>query len=480
MSLSLVSKVPITFTEMKEAYDSLSDDLSRQIFNKRIQYAYTQTEQSAFELGSLSTYEYPVIFNNIVFLKYWEPYQKAIANLANPKIIIYGCGQFGQAIFHMLKNIKKIIFCAQSYQETPFIEGCPVISPEQLIKDFSNLPIIIASIEHLEDIIDFLISNGIDKNNIISYFSVNPLIPSLQPINLQKKLTKSIDSFIIIYNFTKNRFLIFEQIENIDKDTFFINNRFEIGSIFGKKIISSKDFLNYYSNIPIVLCLKPSTTNLLLSNQTHMYNIIHYYYPNFQPYKTQYFDENIIHFNNNEVFVDAGVLNGMSSVIFAQNTNYMYKKIYLFEPITQFVIISRLLLDAYNIKNYELYDIGLWNKKDTVSFQNDNSFGPNNYIDPNGNVIINVDTLDNIFIHNSTPREIPTFIKMDIEGAELAALQGGEQLIRKYKPKLAISVYHKLEDVIIILNWIKSINPNYICYLRHYSPIDNETILYCV
>ncbi|OON96056.1 MAG: hypothetical protein ATN31_10160 [Candidatus Epulonipiscioides saccharophilum] len=483
MDISLVSTLPITFTEMKEAYDSLADDLSRQIFNKRIQFAYTQTEQSKFELGSLSTYEYPPIFNDIVFLKHWEPYQKAIANLANPKIIIYGCGQFGQAIFHMLKNIKEIIFCAQSYKETPFIEDCPVISPQQLIKDFSNLPIIIASMDYFEDIIDFLISKGIDKNNIISYFSTNILIPSLQTVSFQEKLAKYIDPFIIIYNYTKNGSLIFEYIENIDTDTCFINNRFEIGSIFGKNIMSSKDFLDYYSNSSIILSLKEFAMDFLLIdflrfNQINMHNILYYF--DFQKVqKAQYFDENIIHFNNNEVFVDVGVLNGITSIIFAQKANYIYKKIYLFEPATQSANITQLILDSYNIKNFELFNIGLWNKKDILQFQICNNAGAN-HIDSSGDVVIDVDTLDNIFINTSTHREIPTFIKMDIEGAELAALQGGEQLIRKYKPKLAICVYHKLEDVIIILNWIKSINPAYIFYLRHYSLFAGETVLYCV
>ena len=71
-----------------------------------------------------------------------------------------------------------------------------------------------------------------------------------------------------------------------------------------------------------------------------------------------------------------------------------------------------------------------------------------------------------------------TFIKMDIEGAEYEALLGAKETIQKNKPKLAISIYHKPEDIISIPKLIKSMVPNYRLYIRHYSNADNETVLY--
>lgn len=69
---------------------------------------------------------------------------------------------------------------------------------------------------------------------------------------------------------------------------------------------------------------------------------------------------------------------------------------------------------------------------------------------------------------------------MDIEGAELAALQGGAETIKRYKPKLAISIYHKPEDIIEIPIYIKSLVPEYKLYIRHYTNMYAETILYAI
>ena len=70
------------------------------------------------------------------------------------------------------------------------------------------------------------------------------------------------------------------------------------------------------------------------------------------------------------------------------------------------------------------------------------------------------------------------FIKMDIEGAEVAALTGAKETIIKYKPKLAISVYHKIEHYYQIPLFINSLNLNYKFYLDHFSPGRSESILF--
>jgi hypothetical protein len=72
------------------------------------------------------------------------------------------------------------------------------------------------------------------------------------------------------------------------------------------------------------------------------------------------------------------------------------------------------------------------------------------------------------------------FIKMDIEGSELEALYGAANTISKNLPRLAISIYHKFEDIVDILSYVHELAPTYRFYIRQCSYIDGETVLYAV
>lgn len=71
-------------------------------------------------------------------------------------------------------------------------------------------------------------------------------------------------------------------------------------------------------------------------------------------------------------------------------------------------------------------------------------------------------------------------LKMDIEGAELSALAGARESIRKWKPKLAICIYHKKEDLWEIAEYILGIEPEYRLYMRNYEDTATELVLYAV
>jgi FkbM family methyltransferase len=70
------------------------------------------------------------------------------------------------------------------------------------------------------------------------------------------------------------------------------------------------------------------------------------------------------------------------------------------------------------------------------------------------------------------------FVKMDIEGSELTALRGAARTLVKFRPKLAISLYHKPQDFFEIPLYLKELLPDYEFYLDHYSIHFGETVLY--
>lgn len=189
----------------------------------------------------------------------------------------------------------------------------------------------------------------------------------------------------------------------------------------------------------------------------------------------QYFSCPFIKPIGEEIFVDAGVLDGLSTIDFKLWAGKNYKCSYLFEP--QKDVISDIESNLKNI-DYNLIDKGLWNKKTDLYFRAGTEDNPGGFalteIENTGEKI-SVTTLDDEMM------DVPvTFIKMDIEGSEYKALLGGEEVIRRYEPRLAICVYHKPEDIIEIPKLIMELNPKYRLYLRHYSFSWTETVMYAI
>ena len=75
-------------------------------------------------------------------------------------------------------------------------------------------------------------------------------------------------------------------------------------------------------------------------------------------------------------------------------------------------------------------------------------------------------------------KEKVTYIKMDIEGAELDTLLGAKKIITQYRPKLAVCIYHKDSDMLNIMEYLQTLNSQYKFYMRHHNCNMTETVLY--
>ena len=115
---------------------------------------------------------------------------------------------------------------------------------------------------------------------------------------------------------------------------------------------------------------------------------------------------------------------------------------------------------------------GVGDKSGTVAF--DGGQGGSSAVASTGELHISVTTLDDFC---NAHKVVPSFIKMDVEGFELAALNGARQLLAAHTPKLAICVYHKQEDLWTIPALLKSIVPAYTFYLKKHSR-ESELVLY--
>ena len=69
---------------------------------------------------------------------------------------------------------------------------------------------------------------------------------------------------------------------------------------------------------------------------------------------------------------------------------------------------------------------------------------------------------------------------MDVEGAELRSLEGAKKTILKNRPKLAICIYHKPEDMITLPEFVLGLGLDYKLYIRSHSNAENEVVMYAV
>lgn len=190
--------------------------------------------------------------------------------------------------------------------------------------------------------------------------------------------------------------------------------------------------------------------------------------------KNQYFDPAIIMLHEDEVFVDGGAYIGDTGEEFLKFCNGKYEKMHLFELDPNIYEKLNLNLTNWGGRQTFCYPYGLSNENGKVSFSGGDSNSSING-SKETNTIGEVRKLDDIL-----KDERVTFIKMDIEGSELAALKGASNIIKSQKPKLAICIYHSPQDMLNIPIYIKSLVPEYKIYIRHYTDMMLETVCYAI
>lgn len=200
---------------------------------------------------------------------------------------------------------------------------------------------------------------------------------------------------------------------------------------------------------------------------------------NMSPYifvaqEEQYFNPDFMTFDEEEVFVDAGCCD-LSSSVRLKGYCKVLNRVYAFEPdVNNYVKCKKAAEKHFKDGVVKIIGKGTWSENKTIRF-NASSDGYSR-ITENGGTSVEVTPIDDII----APDEKVTFIKMDVEGAELESLKGARDTIRRCKPKLAVCIYHKHEDMYEIPLYIKELVPEYRLYVRHHSNGASETVLYAM
>jgi FkbM family methyltransferase len=306
--------------------------------------------------------------------------------------------------------------------------GVPVVNPITLVENFRNSTVLICSMEYSDKVYAGLIQSGLSPDQIIKCPA------SYQYMETQETFVRHLKGYAWAYGF------------------------FEDG-------LSRQLVLDRMRLYLMETQLAPNTNS------------------------DCYYEDGFISLSDNEVFVDGGAWDGDTAETFIKKmraAGKTYSRIYSFEPSTNNFAKAQQRLAPY--PNIEIIQKGLWASETSLQFFDsaENSAGSCFVAEGTmeGNVggtvqQVPLTSLDAVFA-NASDAELPTFIKMDIEGAEKGALLGAARCIMRKKPKLAICAYHKIEDIYDLPQTILSIRDDYRFALRQHYAGSWDTVLYAV
>jgi FkbM family methyltransferase len=188
-----------------------------------------------------------------------------------------------------------------------------------------------------------------------------------------------------------------------------------------------------------------------------------------------YFPQSLFSLESSDVFVDCGAFDGDTLEIFLAESNGFFESAFAFEPDPEnfarlFSKVSLLPEDIRTrIRTYELAT-GDANMKLNMEI----GVGPSSQVGK-GDYQIESRTLDSVLA--GVPASI---IKMDIEGAEFAALTGAKELIGRHNPVLAVSAYHRQSDLWNLPLLIHELNPSYSIHLRPHMLEGWDLVCYAI
>ena len=352
------------------------------------------------------------------------------------KIVLYGAGSAGIAFLHYLNDagIFPVYFSdGDCEKHGKMCEGITIIPPEKIIEKLGKEALVIVTI-------------NTDGKHYCRDFKATLLAGGHQGVH--KKLHDLGCQNVIDYTYFRRCFCLFKGGKyNLPatSDVYLMEkHKTDIKKVY--EMLEDEDSKKVFLGILKFRMLDDSVDIPVI------------------PEKNMYFEYDLFSQKENEVLVDCGACGGSSLEIFLRQTGGKFSQYYGLEP------------DLYNYNRLEKFIKNL--PKDTsdkmiyknVAAYNTDSeanffvlSGPGTFA-----ADIGPDKVNTVKIDSLLDGKKATYIKMNIEGAEVLALEGAEHTIRTYKPRMAIMGYHKTSDLWEVPLLMKKYSTEYKINLRSY------------
>lgn len=193
----------------------------------------------------------------------------------------------------------------------------------------------------------------------------------------------------------------------------------------------------------------------------------------------QYFIAEVVAELVDDVVLDCGAYNGDTLKSWIESCGASFKKYFAFEPDSN----NRLQLEKYIAKLHpdiaervKVLPYGVTNVTGTSKF---NMLGlPSSYFGDEKGTSVQCVRLDDL--EKELEGWEPTFVKVDIEGAELELIQGGLKMLKRSLPIIAIAAYHRQDHLWRVPLAIESLWSKYRFFMRPHAEGGCELILYAV
>jgi FkbM family methyltransferase len=178
-----------------------------------------------------------------------------------------------------------------------------------------------------------------------------------------------------------------------------------------------------------------------------------------------------------EWVADCGASNGATSFRFAKRVGSR-GVVYAFEPDPQNIAKIKLAIPAQpkGAGKVIVIHAAVSNSPGSLSFRSGK--GGSSHLTAAGDISVDVRTIDDVA--NEYNIQNAGLVSLDVEGFEKRALEGGMNTIKKLRPKLQVSIYHKSDDLFSLPLWLKGELTGYKFYMGHHDSYHCETDLYCV